>query len=83
MAHSGDYFDASSPELWTRVPGDVSTVGDCYSLDLEGVEGARESVEKIQARPRGKLFYWCGDNSRNMLQNIRVTRTKTPLSFLV
>lgn len=61
MAHSGDYFDASSPELWTRVPGDVSTVGDCYSLDLEGVEGARESVEKIQARPGGNFSIGAGN----------------------
>ncbi len=42
------FLDVSSPGFWSTVPGDLGTTGDCYSLDLEGVNGTRELLEAIE-----------------------------------
>ncbi len=51
----GPFLDVSSPGFWSTVPGDLSTTGDCYSLDLEGVNGTRELLEAIEV-----CHYTCG-----------------------
>ncbi len=32
---------------FTRTPGDVQVVGDCYSIDLDSAQGVREFIQRI------------------------------------